>query len=347
MSQNEVERLLSAPEAAVDTERALARIRERIERDRIHPAASGTPRGARGPAVSLWAKGLAAAASVALVAVLLTASGVAETILTIFEPKQVTAVQITPNDIATAVNGLESFGTLTWSTPPKPYDVPDAKTAASDSGLAIVRPGILPAGISDANLRFGVMPKTTATFTFSADKTRQNATRIGRTPPPMPANIDGSKLFITGGPAVVQFYADVPLPNVDPRASPKTTTTTPGGPLAGLPKLVIAQGKAPVVQSDGVTVEQLQQYLLAQPGVTPELAAQIRAIKDPSSTLPIPIPVNMATSKNVTVQGVPGVFVGDSTGLGSAVIWQKDGIVYGVAGTLSESEIMTVANSLH
>ena len=102
------------------------------------------------------------------------------------------------------------------------------KTAASESGLAIVRPGILPAGISDANLRFGVMPKTTATFTFSADKTRQNATRIGRTPPPMPANIDGSKLFITGGPAVVQFYADVPLPNVDPRASPKTTTTTPG-----------------------------------------------------------------------------------------------------------------------
>ena len=164
MSQNEIERMMSAPEGAVDTERALARIRERIERDRIHPAASGTPRGARGPAVSLWAKGLAAAASVALVAVLLTASGVAETILTIFEPKQVTAVQITPNDIATAAKGLESFGTLTWSTPPKPYDVPDAKTAASESGLAVVQPGTLPSGVSPANVRYGVMPKTTATL---------------------------------------------------------------------------------------------------------------------------------------------------------------------------------------
>ena len=34
-------------------------------------------------------------------------------------------------------------------------------------------------------------------------------------------------------------------------------------------------------------------------------------------------------------------------GLGSALIWSKDGIVYGVAGTLTESEILSVANSLH
>jgi hypothetical protein len=152
----------------------------------------------------------------------------------------------------------------------------------------------------------------------------------------MPASIDGAKLFITGGPAVVEYFDD---------GTARATGAT--GPLSGLPKLVIAQGKGPVVQSDGVTVEELQKYLLAQPGISPQLAAQIRAIKDPSSTLPIPIPVDMASSKNVTVQGVPGVFVGDSTGLGSAVIWQKDGIVYGVAGTLSEAQIMAVANSLH
>src|SRR5438105_10954306 len=344
---DDVERMMSVPDPAPDSERALARIRERVERERIRPVTSAPPRIVRGPIVSLWLKGLAAAASVALIAVLLTASGVAETILTIFEPKQVTAVQITPNDIATAVSGLESFGTLTWSTPPKPFDVPDAKSAASESGLTVVQPGTLPAGVTAANVRYGVVPKTTATFTFSADKTRQAASRLGRTPPPMPANIDGSKLFITGGPGVVQIYGSVSSPPTLQRPQASGSSTAAADALASLPALVIAQGRAPVVQSNGVTVEQLQQYLLAQPGVTPELAAQIRAIKDPSSTLPIPIPVNMATSKNVTVQGVPGVFVGDSTGLGSAVIWQKDGVVYGVAGTLSESEIMTVANSLH
>ncbi|HZP96829.1 MAG TPA: hypothetical protein VFC31_10895 [Candidatus Limnocylindria bacterium] len=332
---DDIDELLGVREIEVDTERALARLRARVERDRIRPVTRAAAR-RDGPLVSLWVKGLAAAASVALIATLLTVSGVAETILTIFEPKQVVAVPITTTDIQRAVAGLGSYGTLEFSTPPKPYDVPDVATAAKDSGIVVLVPGQLPSGVSIATARYGVMPRTTATFTFSAEKTRASASRLGRTPPPMPANIDGAKLFITGGPAVVQYFDDGTAPKGDT-----------GDPFATLPKLVVAQGKGPIVRSDGVTVEQLQQYLLAQPGVTPQLAAQIRAIKDPSSTLPIPIPVDMATSKNVTVQGAPGVFVGDSTGLGSAVIWQKDGIVFGVAGTLTESQILAVANSLH
>ena len=328
--------MLSVPEAKVDTERALSRLRARVHAERIAPV-SGGPSGSRGFAVNIWLKGLAAAATVALVATLLTVSGLAETILTIFEPKQLVAVPITASDLNSA-SSLGAYGTLTWTEQPKPYDVPDIRTAARDSGMTVLVPSNLPAGAGTAH--YGVMPKTTATFTFSADKTRQSAAAQKRTPPPMPANIDGSKLFITGGPAVVTIYDDGTLP-----------TGASGGsgasPFAGMPKLIVAQGKPPVVQSDGVTVEQLQSYLLAQPGISPQLAAQIRAIKDPSSTLPVPIPVDMATSKKVTVQGVDGIFVGDSTGLGSAVIWQKDGIVYGVAGTLTEQQVLAVANSLH
>ena len=338
MNEKNVEQLMSVPDVPVDGERALSRIRARIEAERIKPnnrtVAGSAPGQVDGALVSIWLKGLAAAASVALIAVLLTASGLAETILTIFEPKQVVAVPITSADLASAA-GFGRYGTLTWSVPPKPFDVPDLATAKTESGLAVLTPAQLPAGVSVATVHYGVMPRTTATFTFSADLTRQTAASVGRTPPPMPANIDGSKLFITGGPAVVQYFGD------------GTAPASGANPLTDLPKLIVAQGKGPTVQSDGVTVEQLQQYLLAQPGISPSLAAQIKAIKDPSSTLPIPIPVDMASSKQVTVQGVQGVFVGDSTGLGSAVIWSKDGMVYGVAGTLSEAQILAVANSLH
>lgn len=339
MNEKTVEQLMSVPQAPVDSERALSRIRARIESETIQPntrtAVGSAPVRRDGALVSVWLKGIATAASVALIAVLFTASGLAETILTIFEPKHVVAVPITSADLMSA-DGFARYGTLTWSVPPKPYDVPDLATARKDSGLAVLTPAQLPAGITATAVRYGVMPRTTATFTFSADLARQSASSIGRTPPPMPANIDGSKLFVTGGPAVVQFYGDGATPS----------STTAGSPLGGLPKLIIAQGKGPTVQSDGVTVEQLQQYLLAQPGISPALAAQIKAIKDPSSTLPIPIPVDMASSKPITVQGVQGVFVGDSTGLGSAVIWSKDGTVFGVAGTLTEMEILAVANSL-
>ncbi|TME89607.1 MAG: hypothetical protein E6I44_03080 [Chloroflexi bacterium] len=333
---SDIEDMLSVTEPKVDTERALARLRARVEGEHIAPVTrSGSA--PRRIGVNIWLRGLAAAATVALVATLLTVSGLAETILTIFEPKLLVAVPITVTDL----NGAASFGaygTLTWTEQPKPYDVPDVRTAAHDSGMTVLVPGNLPAGVGAPH--YGVMNKTTATYTFSADKTRQAAAALQRTPPPMPANIDGSKLFITGGPAVVAYYSDS-------TNTTGATGATGASPFAGMPTLIVAQGRPPVVQSDGVTVEQLQSYLLAQPGISPQLAAQIRAIKDPSSTLPVPIPVDMATSKKVTVQGVEGIFVGDSTGLGSAVIWQKDGIVYGVAGTLTEQQVLAVANSLH
>ncbi|MDP9280982.1 MAG: hypothetical protein M3P38_02660 [Chloroflexota bacterium] len=333
---SDIEEMLSVKEAKVETERALARLRARVDAERIAPVSRGasTPRRV---AVNIWVRGLAAAATVALVATLLTVSGLAETILTIFEPKQLVAVPITVTDLNSAAS-FGAYGTLTWTEQPKPYDVPDIRTAARESGMTVLTPSNLPAGVGAP--RYGVMPKTTATFTFSAAKTTQAAAAQKRTPPPMPANIDGSKLFITGGPAVVAFYDDG-------TSTTGATGATGASPFSGMPKLVVAQGKPPLVQSDGVTVEQLQSYLLAQPGISPQLAAQIRAIKDPASTLPVPIPVDMATSKKVTVQGVEGIFVGDSTGLGSAVIWQKDGVVYGVAGTLTEQQVLAVANSLH
>ena len=333
---SDIEDMLSVTDPKVDTERALARLRARVEAERIAPVTRGGS-APRRVAVNIWLRGLAAAATVALVATLLTVSGLAETILTIFEPKQLVAVPITVTDLSGAAS-FGAYGTLTWTEQPKPYDVPDIRTATHDSGMTVLVPGNLPAGVGAPH--YGVMNKTTATFTFSADRTRQSAAAQQRTPPPMPANIDGSKLFITGGPAVVAYYADTSNPT-------GATGVSGASPFAGMPKLIVAQGKPPVVQSDGVTVEQLQNYLLAQPGISPQLAAQIRAIKDPSSTLPVPIPVDMATSKKVTVQGVEGIFVGDSTGLGSAVIWQKDGIVYGVAGTLTEQQVLAVANSLH
>jgi len=339
---SDIEEMLSVSEPKIDTERALARIRARVDAERIAPVSRGAS-APRRVAVNIWVRGLAAAATVALVATLLTVSGLAETILTIFEPKQLVAVPITSTDLNSAAS-FGAYGTLTWTEQPKPYDVPDIRTAARESGMTVLTPSNLPQGVGAP--RYGVMPKTTATFTFSAAKTTQAAAAQKRTPPPMPANIDGSKLFITGGPAVVAFYTDTTATTGATGAS-GATSTSGASPFSGMPKLIVAQGKPPVVQSDGVTVDQLQSYLLAQPGISPQLAAQIRAIKDPSSTLPVPIPVDMATSKKVTVQGVEGIFVGDSTGLGSAVIWQKDGIVYGVAGTLTEQQVLAVANSLH
>jgi hypothetical protein len=101
-----------------------------------------------------------------------------------------------------------------------------------------------------------------------------------------------------------------------------------------------------VATSTQVTVKQLEDYILAQPGLSPELRAAVNAIGDPSTTLPIPVPVEFATSSNVQIQGVRGVALGDNTGVGAGVIWVKNGVVYGVLGSVKQSDAIDIANHL-
>jgi hypothetical protein len=336
MNDTEIEATLGTTEPRVNTDEALARFQARVQTEGIVPVASV----ARRRVTSRWLQGLAAAAGVVIVASALTLSGVAESVLKIFEPKSVVAVPLTQGDLnylGQACAGLNlqecmgAYGTFEWTAPPQPKEVTSRALASSLAGFTALAPSSLPSSVT-GDPRYGVINRSTATFTFSSDSTRQSAARQNRTPPPMPANIDGSKLFITGGPAVVQIWG--------------APQGTPSGSGQDIPTLIVGQAKAPTVSSDGITVDELRSYLLSQPGISPQLAAAIRAIGDPSSTLPVPVPAEMAVSHPVTVQGVQGLFVGDNTGIAGAVIWQKDGMMFEVIGSFTESQALAIANSM-
>jgi hypothetical protein len=338
MNDTDIERALGTTEPRVSTDDALARFQERVQSEGIAPVASI----ARPRATSRWLRGLAAAAGVVIVASALTLSGVAESVLKIFEPKSIIAVPLTQGDLnylSQACAGLNlqecmgAYGTFEWTAPPQPKEVSSRGQASAEAGFAALAPTSLPASVT-GDPRYGVINRSTATFTFSADSTRQTAARQNRTAPPLPANIDGGKLFITGGPAVVQIWGAPP------------GTPSASGAYPDVPTLVVGQAKAPTVSSDRVTVDELRAYLLSQPGISPQLAAAIRAIGDPSSTLPVPVPAELAISHPVTVQGVQGLFIGDNTGIASAVIWQKDGMMFEVIGSFTESQALAIANSM-
>jgi len=338
MNETEIARALGTTEPQVNTDEALTRFRARVQSEGI----AGVEPVAHRRITTRWLQGLAAAAGVIIVASALTVSGVAGSILQIFEPKSIVAIPVTQGDLNylnQACAGLNlqdcmgAYGTFVWTTPPQPKEVQTRGQASAETGFAVQAPTTLPASVAGSP-RYGVINRSSATFTFSADSTRQAAARQNRTAPPMPANIDGSKLFITGGPAVVQIWG-----------APSGATGTTGA-YPDVPTLVVGQAKAPTISSDGVTVTELQNYLLSQPGISPQLAAAIRAISDPSSTLPVPVPAELAISHPVTVQAVQGLFVGDNTGIASAVIWQKDGMMFEVIGSFTESQALSIANSM-
>ncbi len=110
--------------------------------------------------------------------------------------------------------------------------------------------------------------------------------------------------------------------------------------------LAVVQAPVPTVTSSGATLQTLADWFAAQPGVPKHLVAQIKAIGDPTQTLPIPVRFDKQTATKVTVDGVQGLAIGDETGIGSAVVWTKDGKLYAVGGTLTQSQVLALADSL-
>ncbi|MEO9048297.1 MAG: hypothetical protein ABI334_01615 [Candidatus Dormiibacterota bacterium] len=316
--------LLAAPALNVDVAAAF---------DRVRSAPTARPRfGFRLPVVRPGSRPmvLAFAGAVALVALLATAIAEGGNV---FAPNTVTPVPVTVADMQ-ALSELGAYGTFSWTTKPQLQVVTGAVEAASASGLRIPTVAKLPHGVS-STITYGAMTKAVAQFTFSADKAAAAAAQAGKPLPNMPAGMDGAQLTVTVGPAVAEIFGNLNAP-----ASGSDVTQ------ANLPQLVVAESSAPVASSQQVTVKQFVDYLLSQPGISPQLTAAIKGIGDPSTTLPIPIPVEYATSSSVDVQGVKGVALGDNTGVGAGVIWVKNGVVYAVAGTIKQSDAVDIANHL-
>ncbi len=305
--------LLQTAAVPVDAEAALARLQ------------AGRPQAApvlalrrRLPWRPLAAAGVAAAAVVAL-----TVTGTAQQLLTVMSPSSIQVVPVTTSELQ-AMPDLAQFGTVSWSGNPHVMPVADASTAAQAAGFDAPAANASVSGPA----QFGVLDQTTATFTFSAAKAQAWAATHGVTLPAMPAGMDGSSLELTVGPAIVEVFGSA-------------SGNTP------VPQLAIGKMRSPTLASTGPSVREIEDYLVSIPGLPADLAAQLKALGDPTTTLPLPVPVDRASTQQVDINGASGVLVGDDTGLGAGAIWVQGGYVYGVAGSQTQEAILSVARSVH
>ena len=251
-------------------------------------------------------------------------SGLAQNLVTLLEqPRRAVVVPVTSSDAA-GLAALADYGTISYSTAPLTRPVGDAEAAEAEAGYPPLAPGAIPVGAPES-ASYRVSPAYTITFTFSAEKARAAAQRRRQPGAPMPADIDGTSLYVDVG-AVV--YAEF-------------------GPASGGPPLLgTARMKTPVIRSSGVTIKRLQDYLLSQPGISPGLAARIRGISDPAHTLPIPVLSADAMPEPVEVQGVTGSLLQHSFD-GTVIVWVKDGFAFGVYGSSSVGDLRAAAESAH
>jgi hypothetical protein len=320
--------LLTVPGFTPEPAAALRSVRIRIQTEKARPArwyerwldrSSPRWRPITQPAIAVLLAG-ALLASV-------TATGVALGWFRVFAPTTVAPLTVVPSDF-TGTGAVLDYGDVMWlPEAPTLHQLSDATTAAAQSGLPVLMPTSLPNGVAGP-VSFGTISHATGSLTFDAARLRVSAAAKGVRVNAMPARINGSKLIVNAGPALLEAWG------LSASAS-----------QVQVPTLVIAQTRVPTVDSTGATATELEDYLLSQPGVPPDIAAQIRAIKDPSSTLPIPIPKGLATTEPVQIHGVQGLLIRAVVGAG--VVWLQNGVIYAVGGQLTPDQVLAIATSLH
>jgi len=140
-----------------------------------------------------------------------------------------------------------------------------------------------------------------------------------------------------------------PAPLPDPSTTPTVTLSLDVPPGAALDyqsngkHLIVAQMESPTLTiPSSVDISMLRDEMLATGFLPPDMVTQLRSITDWQHTLIVPVPSG-ATTKNVTVQGNPGLLV--KSDQGSVVMWQSNGVLH-VVGSDSDVDVMSVASSL-
>ncbi|HZS93444.1 MAG TPA: hypothetical protein VFA78_01480 [Chloroflexota bacterium] len=267
-----------------------------------------------------WVAGGVAAAVVLLgIGTLTPAGSAAQDLLNVFQPTQVTVVPVTASELQ-SLPKLREFGTIQMPHPTT-QSASDAADAAKLSGLGDLTPVSLPATVSGTP-QYEVVSPATGTFTFDAAKASQ---AVNGPLPAMPQGLDGSTVTVQTGAGEAAVY---------------------GPESEGIPDLVIGEMRTPQITSDGASIKTIEDYLLNLPGVSPQLAASIRALGDPAQTLPLPIPEDHLNSQSVSVHGTQGTLISDPNGLGSMYVWEQGNTIFAVGGTLSSGQLLSIANGL-
>jgi hypothetical protein len=277
------------------------------------------------------ARGWLAAAVTGLLALVLVATpagrGAAASFLAQFRSQRFAVVTFDPAQADNLPATLRQLGTVQGDLQgmePDPVASPAAASRLVGFPLSLPDEAALPAGV-DPRPDIQVSPARQLRFTLDAAKVGRYLEAHGRAATEVPAGLDGATLV-----------ADVPAAALLRYEA-----------ADGIPRLVIGQSRQLTASvQGGVTLEALREFLLDLPGLPPQTVRQLRAIGDWRDTLPLPVPADRIDWRSTTIHGVQGLQLGERNGLGSALIWQRDGRIYGVAGLLRQAPVRRVAESL-
>lgn len=246
-----------------------------------------------------------------------------------FDPTQ---AQLGNEALGANIDQLLSDNVTVLKEPGPPQSVASAAEASALAGIPVRLPATLPEW---ANAQPDIRVEDGMAAQIVVDRARAQALLdlAGLSDVQLPQALDGATVTIEVPPVVIAQYEK---PQIGP-----------GG------AFVLTQLRSPTVNlPPGVNLAQLGEAGLRLLGLSPEEARQFSRNIDWSSTLVIPLPTDIAAFRDVSVDGVSGVLITERSTPSRnyaphyILLWQKNGIVYSLAGQGNAEDILAVANSL-
>ncbi len=206
--------------------------------------------------------------------------------------------------------------------PSEPVPVASAEEASQKAGVRVRLPSAL--GAPDS---LEVQNGLELRYTFDAERARAALDMMGKSKLQIPAGLDGAVIHVDIQPMVsAEFGAE----------DQKVTLIQANSPSIDLPP--------------NVDVNVLGETLLQLWGLSPDEARAAAAKIDWMNTLVIPMPTNMASYREVTVEGSQGLFVEQTERRSDrpmfTLLWQKDDVVYGLIGYGTFDGALEIVNSM-
>lgn len=218
----------------------------------------------------------------------------------------------------------------------------DAAEASSLAGYTVRLPNPTPAGLD-----LMVEPGGRASMTIDLKKVQAILDEFDRSDIQLPPEIDGAEVVLEIGSAVEARFGECRANRRRPQG-PVLDPDNPQAYTAGC--TVLMQMPSPEITApEGLDLFRLGQAYLQLAGMSQSEAEAFSQSVDWTTTLVLPIPATGATHREVQVDGVTGTLIERTLSNGFseyALIWIKDGMLYGLTGDGDPAAAVELANTL-
>ena len=311
------------------SERAWARTQQRIE------TPGGVPFGWRLEMISRqmgarWRMaGAGAMAALLLVAVMTVAPlrTAASQFLDIFRVQKFAVIQVDPAQL----EKLDSYAELLITKPemsdPTHTVVGNTAEASAAAGFRVLEPQRLPANMGPRS-KFTVQGPVTGRAQVNIAAARQLFAAANLSTRGLPDKVDTAAITASAPPMAVQEFG------------------------SGSRVVAVFQGGSPEVNvPEGVDLQQVSETGLRLLGLSQTEAARLSRDIDFATTLLIPVPLDMASVRPVTVRGEQGYILREAgdrskSNRATVLVWHEGDQLFAVVGTIPEEQLVETAESL-